>query len=173
MLYTIGHSTQQIDEFVGLLEAHGIEQLVDVRTVPRSRTNPQYNLDVLPGELAAHGIGYLHSSDLGGLRHVRKDSINTAWQNRSFQGYADYMQTPSFDQALDQLVEFTEGHAVVIMCAEAVWWRCHRSMIADAMLARGYDVRHIMPNGRLQPATLRAFAVVRDGRVTYPGVAPG
>lgn len=169
MLYTIGHSTHPVEEFIGLLEMHQVGELVDVRTVPRSRTNPQYNLDVFPAALSKHQIGHRHCKALGGLRHVKKDSINTAWRNRSFQGYADYMQTEEFSDAIDLLEEFAKQQSTVIMCAEAVWWRCHRSMIAEAMIVRGHEVQHIMPDGRLNEATLREFAVVDGNNITYPG----
>lgn len=174
MLYTIGHSTHDIDEFVRLLEAHAVDHVTDIRTVPRSRTNPQFNQDVLPGLLAPHGIGHSRIAQLGGLRHVRRDSINTAWRNQSFRGYADHMSTPEFAEGLAVLEETMAAHTVAIMCAEAVWWRCHRSLVADAMIARGHDVRHIMPDGRTMPAHLHDFAVVVEGIVTYPGTGdPG
>lgn len=168
MLFTIGHSTHPLDEFVALLQSHGVDWLMDVRTVPRSRTNPQYNLDSLPEALVPFGIGHEYNKGLGGLRHARADSPNTGWRNASFRGYADYMQTPEFDEALELLVERTAEKTVAIMCAEAVWWRCHRSMVAEAMIVRGHEVQHIMPDGRLNEATLRSFAVVDQTRITYP-----
>lgn len=169
MLFTIGHSTHPLDEFVGLLTQHEIGQLADIRTVPRSRRNPEYNLDVLPGLLDGHGVGHRHLAELGGLRKVAKDSINTAWRNKSFQGYADHMATPEFHRGIAELEAMLDRGHVAIMCAEAVWWRCHRSLVAEAMLARGHDVVHIMPNGRVDAATLRPFAVVEGVDVTYPG----
>ncbi|MCC2592879.1 DUF488 domain-containing protein [Tessaracoccus sp. OS52] len=172
-MFTIGHSTHPLDEFVGLLRMHGVDHLVDIRTVPRSRTNPQYNLDALPESLAKHGIGHEYLKGLGGLRKVRADSVNTAWRNKSFQGYADHMASAEFGEALAELEHRTSEHTVAIMCAEAVWWRCHRSMVAEAMLVRGHDVSHIMPDGRLVPASLREFAVVEGARLTYPGPAGG
>lgn len=167
-MFTIGHSTHPLDEFVALLQSHGVDWLMDVRTVPRSRTNPQYNLDSLPEALVPFGIGHEYNKGLGGLRHARADSPNTGWRNASFRGYADYMQTPEFDEALELLVERTAEKTVAIMCAEAVWWRCHRSMVAEAMIVRGHEVQHIMPDGRLNEATLRSFAVVDQTRITYP-----
>lgn len=168
MLYTIGHSTHPLDQFAALLQAHGVDWLMDVRTVPRSRTNPQYNLDSLPSALAAFGIGHEYNKGLGGLRHSRADSPNTGWRNASFRGYADYMQTTEFGEALQVLLERTREKTVAIMCAEAVWWRCHRSMVAEAMIVRGHEVSHIMPDGRLTEATLRQFAVVDGEHITYP-----
>lgn len=168
MLYTIGHSTHPLDEFIGLLQSHGVNWVMDVRTVPRSRTNPQYNLDSLPAGLSSFGIGHGYLKGLGGLRHPLADSPNMGWRNESFRGYADYMQTPEFDEALAVLIERVEERTVAIMCAEAVWWRCHRSMVAEAMIVHGYEVQHIMPDGRLNEASLRPFAVVNGTRITYP-----
>ena len=169
-IFTIGHSTHPIEEFVHLLQAHGVEQLIDIRTVPRSRTNPQFNRETLPNSLKAAGIGYLHMPALGGLRHPRVDSPNTAWRNASFRGYADYMQTPEFAAALDSLVELGSQTQVAIMCAEAVPWRCHRSLVADALFARGIPVEDIMSAGRRQPHKLTPFAKVEQTRVWYPGL---
>ncbi|MGV8845586.1 DUF488 domain-containing protein [Tessaracoccus sp.] len=168
MLLTIGHSTHALDQFVALLQSHGVDWLMDVRTVPRSRTNPQYNLDELPGSLTPFGIGHEYNKGLGGLRHSRADSPNMGWRNASFRGYADYMQTSEFEEALEILVDRTQEKTVAIMCAEAVWWRCHRSMVAEAMIVRGHAVEHIMPDGRLNAATLRPFAVVDGTGITYP-----
>jgi uncharacterized protein (DUF488 family) len=142
--------------------------LVDVRTMPRSRYNPQFNRETLPGSLAAAGIDYLHMPGLGGLRHPRKDSVNTGWRNLSFRGYADYMQTPEFEQHLAELLHEAEGRRTVAMCAEAVPWRCHRSLIADAALARGIPVLHIMSAEKADPHKLTTFARVEGERVTYP-----
>ncbi len=169
-IFTIGHSTHPIEEFVYLLQAHGVEQLIDIRTVPRSRTNPQFNRETLPNSLKAAGIGYLHMPALGGLRHPRADSPNTAWRNASFRGYADYMQTPEFAAAIDSLVELGSQTQVAIMCAEAVPWRCHRSLVADALFARGIPVEDIMSAGRRQPHKLTPFAKVEQTRVWYPGL---
>lgn len=167
-MLTVGHSNRPIDEFLRLLKAHGVKRLLDVRTVPRSRHNPQFNRDSLPGSLAAEGIAYEHMPDLGGLRHPKKDSLNTGWKNLSFRGYADYMQTPEFGRSLDALIELDRAGGVAIMCAEAVPWRCHRSLIADALLAHGVPVTHIMTKTRANPHKINNFAHVEGGRITYP-----
>jgi uncharacterized protein (DUF488 family) len=152
-----------------LLKAHGVEMLLDVRTVPRSRHNPQFNRETLAESLQAAGIEYRHMAALGGLRHPRADSRNTGWRNASFRGYADYMQTAEFARALDELVGLAEEHRVAVMCAEAVPWRCHRSMIADALAARGVTVEHILTPTRRDAHVLTSFAQVEGTRVTYPG----
>jgi 3-methyladenine DNA glycosylase/8-oxoguanine DNA glycosylase len=170
-VYTIGHSTRALDELVALLAASGVEVLADVRTVPRSRRNPQFNSDALRASLAARGIRYEHLAKLGGLRHARKDSQNTAWRNASFRGYADYMQTPDFEAGLDALHELTRDGVVAMMCAEAVPWRCHRSLVADALSVRGADVRHIVGPAAPHAHRLTSFARVDGERVTYPGAA--
>lgn len=167
-LLTIGHSTRPIVEFIDMLRAHGVEILADVRTMPKSRYNPQFNRENLPASLAASGIDYRHLAGLGGLRHPRKDSTNTGWRNDSFRGYADYMQTPEFEQSLDELLTLAADRQVAVMCAESVPWRCHRSMIADALTARGIEVRHIMSPVKADPHKLTSFARVEAGRVTYP-----
>lgn len=170
-LSTIGHSTHPIEEFVRMLEAHGIRQLVDVRTIPRSRHNPQFNREILPRSLEAAGIGYRHMPGLGGLRHARPDSINTGWRNASFRGYADYMQTPEFRDNLTQLTQLASEAPTAIMCAEAVPWRCHRSLIADALVAQGVSVLDILTAAKAQPHTMTPFAKVLDHQVTYPAQA--
>lgn len=167
-MMTVGHSNRSIEEFLNILRAHGVELLADVRTVPKSRYNPQFNRDTLPASLLAVGIAYAHLPGLGGLRHPRKDSPNTGWRNDSFRGYADYMQTPEFEQSLAELITLEAGRRVAIMCAEAVPWRCHRSMIADALTARGIPVAHLMSAAKSQPHKLTSFARVEDGRVSYP-----
>jgi uncharacterized protein (DUF488 family) len=154
---TIGHSTHPIDQFLDILAAHEIEQVVDVRTIPKSRRNPQFNSDELRKALRRRHIGYVHLPALGGLRHPRKDSINTAWRNASFRGYADYMQTVEFQLGLEELTEFSKRGRTVIMCAEAVPWRCHRSLIADALAARGIAVEHIMSKGLRKPHSPNTF----------------
>lgn len=169
LIFTIGHSTRTLKEFVALLSAHGVKQLVDVRTIPRSRHNPQFNETRLPRSLERAGIRYRHSPGLGGLRHARRDSTNTAWRNASFRGFADYMQTSEFEEALDQLIHWVEKSRTAIMCAEAVPWRCHRSMIADALLVRGLRVEEITSLQRTRPHTLTPWATVRRKRVSYPG----
>ena len=141
---SIGHSTRAIGDFVGLLKANQVDLLVDVRTVPKSRHNPQFNKDRLPEALGRAGIEYLHMAALGGLRRARKNSSNTGWKNASFRGYADYMQTPEFEAALEDLLVRADGRRVALMCAEAVPWRCHRSLIGDALLAHGITLAHIL-----------------------------
>jgi uncharacterized protein (DUF488 family) len=168
LIRTVGHSTRPVDALIEMLEAHGIQRLIDVRTVPKSRYNPQYNREALERSLRDAGIGYEHRKALGGLRHARKDSPNMGWRNASFRGYADYMQTPEFESALDALVGAAAHEAVVIMCAEAVPWRCHRSLISDALTARGYRVEHIMSATRSDPHTMTSFARVEGTSVTYP-----
>ena len=171
-VYTVGHSTRSAEEFVALLAEVGVDHLVDIRTVPRSRTNPQFNLDVLPATLERAGIGHTYCKGLGGLRRTSPESVNTAWRNESFRGYADHMLTDEFRAALAGLERLAEDRVVAIMCAEAVWWRCHRSLVAEALLVRGHDVQHVMGPGKLTPARLRDFAVVDGDRITYPGGEP-
>ncbi len=173
-LYTIGHSTRTIDELVWALREAGIRLLVDIRTIPRSRHTPQFNREALGRRLPRRGIRYKHLGALGGFRKPRADSTNTAWRNASFRGFADYMETPEFAQALEELRSLArdEGPAA-LMCAEAVPWRCHRSLVADALTARGDTVLHIMGPGKVQPHTLTPWARVDGGRVTYPGEPPG
>lgn len=167
-IWTIGHSTRPIDEFLTLLKAHGIERLIDVRTVPRSRHNPQFNSDALAESLKKAGLTYVHMPQLGGLRKPMKDSINAGWQNAGFRGYADYMQTEEFGKALQALMASGTGQRTAIMCAEAVPWRCHRSLIADALVSRSWAVLHIMAEHRADPHSFTPFAKVAHGRVTYP-----
>lgn len=168
IILTIGHSTRPIEEFTRILQAHGVRHLVDVRTVPRSRTNPQFNRETLPESLKMVGIGYTHMPGLGGLRRPQPDSPNTGWRNASFRGYADYMQTTAFQQNLLELIELAKEDQIVIMCAEAVPWRCHRSLIADALTVRGIEVEHSMSATRRNLHTLTSFAVVEGERLTYP-----
>src|SRR5579871_1047231 len=169
MIFTVGHSTHPLQEFLELLKAHGIEQLIDVRTIPKSRRNPQYNTDALAESLPQAHVLYRHMPGLGGLRHPRKYSINSAWQNDSFRGYADYMQTPPFENSLQELIEAAKLHRTVIMCAEAVPWRCHRSLIADALLAHGIHAAEIASPTVERPHALTPWAHVEGTRVTYPG----
>lgn len=171
LLLTVGHSTRPIDEFVALLRAHGVQRVVDVRTVPRSRRNPQFGQDVLPGSLQAAGIGYSHLPGLGGLRRARPDSPNAGWRNASFRGYADYMQTPQFATALEQAMELAGKERIALMCAEAVPWRCHRSLIADALLVRGIAAEDIASATRRTPHKLTPFARVHGTQITYPALA--
>ena len=172
MIFTIGHSTRPLKDFIAMLKRHGVERLIDVRTVPRSIHNPQYNREWLPPALAQAGISYSHMPALGGLRHARKDSTNTAWRNASFRGYSDYMQTEDFEHALEELIGVAGRERVAIMCAEALPWRCHRSLIADALTARGIEVEHIMNAEKAKPHSLTSFAKVEGKRVTYPGEQP-
>src|SRR5579863_5633016 len=165
---TIGHSTRSIESFIEMLRAHGVKRVVDVRTIPRSRTNPQFNRESLAESLTEAGGGYTHAAELGGLRHSRKDSRNTGWRNASFRGYADYMQTPEFEAAIQSLIEAAKREQVTIMCAEAVPWRCHRYLIGDALKARGIAVADIMSATRSQQHELTSFAKVQGTQVTYP-----
>lgn len=165
---TIGHSTRSLEDVLDLLQAHGVTRLVDVRTIPRSRHNPQFNRETLAGSLHRAGIRYLHLPALGGLRRARPDSPNTGWRNASFRGFADYMQTAEFAAGLEKLAEIAGRGRVAVMCAEAVPWRCHRSLIADALVARGIPVQHIMSTRPAQPHTLTPFAEVRGTHVLYP-----
>jgi uncharacterized protein (DUF488 family) len=165
---TVGHSTRPIGDFIVLLQAHGVQRVVDVRTVPKSRRNPQFGQDLLPGALAAAGIGYTHMPALGGLRRPRGDSPNAGWRNASFRGYADHMQTPQFSEALEAVIALGKEQRVALMCAEAVPWRCHRSLIADALLVRGIPSEDIASATRLTPHKLTAFARVQGTQITYP-----
>jgi uncharacterized protein (DUF488 family) len=171
-LWTIGHSTKSFGEFLALLQSHGIKSLVDVRTVPRSRHNPQFDTNTLRSDLHAAGITYTHQPELGGLRRPRKDSVNAGWKNASFRGYADYMQTNAFWGALEQLLQGTGHVPTAIMCAEAVPWRCHRSLIADALVSRAWTVRHIMTKAKADQHRLTPFAVIELDRITYPSSPP-
>lgn len=169
-VYTIGHSTHPIDEFIRMLTAHDIARLVDVRTVAGSRHNPQFGEQELAASMAGAGIDYQRLTELGGLRHspAAAASINGAWRNTSFRNYADYMQTPEFAAGIDELIALAEKQTVAIMCAEAVPWRCHRSLIGDALLARGVQVVDIMSATSAQPHTMTRFAEVDGERVWYP-----
>ena len=173
LLYTVGHSTRPLDEFIATLQSHAVELLIDVRTVPRSRHNPQFNSDALSKDLAARDIAYRHMKELGGLRKASKDSINAGWRNASFRGYADYMQTADFEAAVNDLLLACKQQVTALMCAEAVPWRCHRSLIADALTVRGVEVRHIMSRDKWQPHKLTAFAQVEGTRITYPFALEG
>lgn len=168
-IYTIGHSTHPIDEFLKILQAHQIGLLVDVRTVPGSRHNPQFNQDELERYLQAHGVRYAHLKELGGLRHTTKASVNTGWRNLSFRGYADYMQTEQFRAGLERLIKLAQDQRTVIMCAESLPWRCHRSLIADALVARSVHVQDIMGEKSVKPHELTPWAQIDGIAVTYPG----
>jgi len=168
VILTIGHSTHPLETFIHLLKAHGVTLVADVRTVPRSRHNPQFNRETLPEALKLADIGYIHLPGLGGLRHARKDSPNTGWRNASFRGYADYMQTPEFAANLESLIKLAVKDRLALMCAEAVPWRCHRSLIADALSLRGIPVEHIMGLKGRQPHRFTGFARVEGLEITYP-----
>jgi uncharacterized protein (DUF488 family) len=167
-IFTVGHSTLPIDQFIQLLKAYGIECLLDIRTVPRSRHNPQFNGEELKQSLAAAGIGYRPLPALGGLRHARKDSPNGGWRNKSFRGYADYMQTGEFQEGLESLIAQGRNKRVAIMCAEAVPWRCHRSLVADALQVHGIPVVEILSQTSHRMHKLTPFAHVEGDRITYP-----
>ena len=170
-VFTIGHSTRTIPQFAAILGDAGAELVVDVRSVPRSRTNPQYNEQNLPGELEPYGISALRIAELGGLRSRSHDvpaAINGWWQNRSFHNYADYALSNAFADGLAALVALADQRPTAIMCSEAVWWRCHRRIIADYLLIGGREVFHLMGGGRIEPASLTVGAEPRDGKLIYP-----
>jgi uncharacterized protein (DUF488 family) len=167
-VFTIGHSTRTIEEFLSMLQAHGVERLVDVRTIPKSRRVPQFNSDALAASLREQGIEYAHLATLGGLRYAKKDSVNTGWRNASFRGYADYMATEEFHEGLNRLLELARTKRTAIMCAEAVPWRCHRSLIGDALLARGVHVDDIMSASSVRPHEMTSFAKVEGLDIVYP-----
>ncbi|HET8884121.1 MAG TPA: DUF488 domain-containing protein [Candidatus Saccharimonadales bacterium] len=167
-IYTIGHSTRPIDEFVELLKTNDVTQLIDIRTIPKSRHNPQFAQDNLQQTLPASDIEYRYMKNLGGLRPTSKDSINCEWRNKSFRGYADYMQTPDFAQTIDELISYAANKTTAIMCAEAVPWRCHRSLVGDALVVRDIEVIDMMSLTSNTPHTLTSFAAVDGTRVYYP-----
>lgn len=167
-MYGIGHSNRTLEFFVGLLLGYEVTHLVDIRTVPRSRFNPQFNRDSLPENLKKVRIVYAHMPGLGGLRHAKKDSLNTGWTNASFRGYADYMQTPEFETNLNALIALGKKQTVAFMCAEAVPWRCHRSLVADALVIRGIPVRQIMSRTSAPLHERTPWAVVEGRHITYP-----
>lgn len=167
-IFTIGHSTHPIDDFIAILKHYQITELVDIRTIPKSRHNPQFNGPDLAHVLRNHHIGYRHQKNLGGLRHTHADSPNMAWRNASFRGFADYMQTDEFKEGIKELIELTHTKTVAIMCAEAVPWRCHRSLIGDALLAHHVKVDDIYSLTSIKPHTLTPWAVVQGTNVTYP-----
>jgi len=172
-VWTIGHSTRSADEFLALLQANGITGLADVRTIPRSRRHPHFGRESLDPRLTEEGIEYRHFPALGGLRKPRKDSPNGAWKNAAFRGYADHMQTAEFSSAVDALLAFASVRNVAVMCAEAVWWQCHRMLLSDALVARGVDVTHIMSQrgtSSSQSHRVTPFARIACGGVSYPGL---
>jgi uncharacterized protein (DUF488 family) len=167
-VYTIGHSNRPIDDFIDLLREHGIALLVDIRTVPKSRHNPQFGQDRLPASLEAAGIDYRYMQDLGGLRKTSAVSPNGGWRNTSFRGYADWMQTEAFTAAVEELIELARERPTAIMCAEAVPWRCHRSLVGDALIACGVEVIDIMGPGSARQENLTTFAIIEGTHITYP-----
>jgi uncharacterized protein (DUF488 family) len=168
LICTVGHSNRTLEAFVALLHEHGVTRVLDVRSVPRSRHNPQFNTDALPASLGPHAIGYTHLPGLGGLRRPRPDSPNVGWRNLSFRGYADYMQTRPFVEAVEHVETMANVERCALMCAEAVPWRCHRSLIADALLVRGVQVEDIIGAGPRKRRVLTPFARVHGKEVTYP-----
>jgi uncharacterized protein (DUF488 family) len=170
MIFTIGHSTRTADEFLVLLDAYRVSGLADVRTVPRSRRHPHFSADALTTFLPAHGIDYIHLPGLGGLRKPRPDSRNGGWRNSGFRGYADHMQTQEFAAALDALVAFASDRQTAVMCAEAKWWQCHRQLIADALVARHIEVRHILSLRDAPLHEITPFARVTGNVVSYPAL---
>jgi uncharacterized protein (DUF488 family) len=171
VIYTVGHSTRPADAFIALMTAHGVTALADVRTVPRSRHNPQFNSDALAASLGTAGIAYRPFPGLGGFRRARADTPNAGWRNASFRGYADYMQTREFAEQLEALAALAGAESVAVMCAEAVPWRCHRSLIADALFVRGVRVEEIVSEAKTQPHKLTPFAHVDGTTITYPPAA--
>ncbi len=170
LIYTIGHSTRTLNEFLDLLQTYKIEQLIDVRTIAKSRHNPQFNEAALSINLQEQKISYSRNERLGGLRYAKKDSINIGWRNASFRGYADYMQTEDFFVATKLLISAARNKMTVIMCAEALPWRCHRSMIADVLVRQKFEVRHIMSKTSAPKHKLTSFAKVKKGKLYYPGI---
>lgn len=168
VVFTIGHSSRSLETFIGLLQAHGVQRVVDVRTIPRSRHNPQFNRETLPRALRSFDIGYVHIPDLGGLRHPRQDSPNTGWRTPGFRGFADYAQTPEFEASLEKMIGLAKQKQLTVMCAEAVPWRCHRSLIADGLVVRGVCVEHILSATRRQVHSLTPWAKVEGTRIIYP-----
>ncbi len=168
VVFTVGHSTRTLESFVDLLKEHAVKKVVDIRTIPRSRHNPQFNQETLPDQLRASKIGYIHLAGLGGLRHAHKDSPNTGGHNASFRGFADYMQTKAFEKSLQRLMQLAKRAQIVLMCAEAVPWRCHRSLVADALKIRGISVEHIVSPKKRQIHEITPWAHVDGDTITYP-----
>jgi len=166
-IWTIGHSTHPLDEFIKMLKAFGIEELVDIRTFPGSRRYPHFNKESLEDVLPQNNIWYLHMKELGGRRKPVKDSQNTAWKNDGFRGYADYMETPEFENAIKQLENIALKNKIAYMCSEAVWWSCHRSMVSDYLKINGWQVLHIMSKEKVQEHPFTSVARIVDGKLTY------
>jgi uncharacterized protein (DUF488 family) len=169
-IWTVGHSTLAIEDFIGLLDAFEIQVLVDVRSFPGSRRFPQFNKESLQSSLTAAGIEYVHLPELGGRRRARPDSINMAWRNESFRGYADYMETAGFELGISKLLDLAPHRRTAIMCAESLWWRCHRSLISDCLKVNGSEVIHIVGGGKSEPHPYTTAARIVDGRLSYRGV---
>jgi len=167
-IFTIGHSTRPITDFIDVLRSFNIQQVIDIRTIPKSRHNPQFNQSDLRTALKNKRIAYRHMKGLGGLRHAKKDSNNMAWENASFRGYADYMQTDTFEQNLERLIGYARKKRVAIMCAEAVPWRCHRSLLGDALLLHGFYVEDIMSATKASSHAMTPWAKVRGTKIWYP-----
>ncbi len=167
-ILTIGHSTRTLQDFIHWLQEYGVSKIVDIRTVPRSRHNPQFNRESLPNDLISAGIGYVHMPGLGGLRHPRADSTNTGWRNASFRGFADYMETQEFKENLQKLIDLANQGRIALMCAESVPWRCHRSLVGDALQVRGIQVEHMLSPSRSQPHTITPWARIEGTRIFYP-----
>ena len=171
-IFTIGHSTRTLDELIALLRAHGISAVADVRLIPKSRRLPHFNSEALSVSLPAAGIEYHPFKQLGGRRRTTKDSINLGWRNENFRGYADFMQTPEFERGLEELMELAQQKPMTTMCAEAVPWRCHRSLISDALIVRGWTVLDVMSGTKVSPHKLTEFARVDGTKITYPAIEP-
>jgi uncharacterized protein (DUF488 family) len=167
-IFTIGHSTRPQEDFIGLLKSHGIQRVIDIRTIPRSRRHPQFSREALASALRAARISYLHIKKLGGLRRAKPNSKNLGWSNASFRGFADYMQTAEFKTGIERAAKLANTKATALMCAEAVPWRCHRSLVADALLVRHFNVEHIVNGPRRQVHKLTKFAKVNGKQITYP-----
>ncbi len=170
-IFSIGHSTLTLENFIDRVKPNNVTKVIDIRTIPRSRHNPQFNIETLPESLKAAQIGYEHIPGLGGLRHARADSPNQGWHNASFRGFADYMQTPEFDENLTMLMKLAGVETIALMCAEAVPWRCHRSLIADALATRGIIVEHILSATGIRPHKITPWAKVNGTQVTYPAIS--
>lgn len=168
VIYTLGHSTRSIEEFISVLKGYHIQLLADIRTMPGSNRVPQFNKENLETALGKAGIHYVHLKELGGLRHTTKESVNTGWRNKSFRGYADYMQTPEFEKGLEKLILLSQNQIMAIMCAEAVPWRCHRSLVGDALMIRGFEVHNIFSKKKEELHKLTSFAKVKGLQITYP-----
>lgn len=168
LIHTIGHSTRSLEEFIQLLQVYSVMEVMDIRTVPKSRHNPQFNRETLPDALNTAGLSYMHLPQLGGLRRPRPDSQNTGWRNSSFRGFADYMQTTEFEISIEKLIELAKSKRIVLMCAEALPWRCHRSLIADALVVRNIKVEHIMSLSQSRAHSITPWALVSGTSITYP-----